>query len=166
MNGKNPCLKDPPLLLRQVQSTPLNASSTQLMWELSAGNHMAVLPRHVQGRQIMGWCLLKIVNWTTLLPKEFEVLTLHSKCFKILKFVFLSEVMHMSFCVKFSGLINQFRILEKSYLSPQIFNIQIYIWSLHKAFERFMVRQWSLPNYFASKMQSILWLFFFLSGRQ
>ena len=30
----------------------------------------------------------------------------------------------MSFCIKFSGVINQFRILEKSYLSPQIFNIR------------------------------------------
>ena len=53
-----------------------------------------------------------------LLYKEFEIPTLvHSKFFKILKFVFLSAVAHMSFCVKFNGLLSQFRILEKSYLS-------------------------------------------------
>ena len=39
----------------------------------------------------------------------------------------------MSFFVNFSGLISQFRILEKSYQSPRIFNVQIYIWSLFKA---------------------------------
>ena len=52
-------------------------------------------------------CLLKIVNSTVLLHKEFEILTLHSKFFKILKFVFLSTVAHKSFCLKFSGLHKQ-----------------------------------------------------------
>ena len=33
----------------------------------------------------------------------------------------------MSFCVKFSGLISQFRILEKLYLSPRIFSVYIFI---------------------------------------
>ena len=33
-----------------------------------------------------------------------EIPTLRSKFFEILKFVFLSEVAHKSFCVKFSGL--------------------------------------------------------------
>ena len=49
--------------------------------------------------------------------------TLHSKFLEILKFLFLSKVAHMSFCVKFSGLISQFKILEKSYLSPRMFNV-------------------------------------------
>ena len=60
-------------------------------------------------------CLLKIVNQTVLLHKEFETTTLRSKFFEILKFVFLSEVAHKSFCVKFSGLISKLKILEKSY---------------------------------------------------
>ena len=42
----------------------------------------------------------------SILHKEFKIPTLHSKFFEILKFVFLSEVAHMSFCVKFSGLIS------------------------------------------------------------
>ena len=62
-----------------------------------------------------------IVNSTILLNKEFEIPTLHSKFFEILKFVVLSEVEHISFWVKFSGLIRRLRILEKSYQSPQIF---------------------------------------------
>ena len=37
-------------------------------------------------------CLLKIVNETVLLQKEFEILTLRSKFLEILKFVFLSKV--------------------------------------------------------------------------
>ena len=41
---------------------------------------------------------------TVLLHKEFEILTLHSKFFETLKFVFLSEVVHMSFCTNFSVL--------------------------------------------------------------
>ena len=49
-------------------------------------------------------CLLKIVNLTVLLHKEFEIPTLSSKFFEILEFVFLSEVAPSSFCVKFSGL--------------------------------------------------------------
>ena len=49
------------------------------------------------------------------LHKEFEISTLHSKFFEILKFVFLSEVAHKSFWVKFSGLISKLKILEKSY---------------------------------------------------
>ena len=57
-------------------------------------------------------CLLKIVNETVLLHKEFEIPTLHSKIFQILKFVFLSKVAHKSFCVKFSGLISKLKILE------------------------------------------------------
>ena len=51
----------------------------------------------------------------------------------MLKFVSLSEVVHKSFCVKFSGLISKLKILEKSYESPRIFNLQTYIWSLFKA---------------------------------
>ena len=37
-----------------TEVSPLNASSTQRMWELLAGNRTATLPRHVWGRQIMG----------------------------------------------------------------------------------------------------------------
>ena len=37
-------------LPRQVQSTPLSASSTQHVWELLAWNCTAVLPRHALGR--------------------------------------------------------------------------------------------------------------------
>ena len=58
-------------------------------------------------------CLLKIVNLTVLLHKEFEIPTLRSKFFEILEFVFLSEVSHRSFCVKFSGVISKLKILEK-----------------------------------------------------
>ena len=47
--------------------------------------------------------------------KEFEIPTLRSKFFEILKFVFLSEVAHKSFCVKSSGVISKLKILEKSY---------------------------------------------------
>ena len=65
-----------------------------------------------------------IVNSTILLNKEFEIPTLHSKFFEILKFVVLSEVEHISFWVKFSGLISKLRILEKSYQSPRIFIVQ------------------------------------------
>ena len=57
-------------------------------------------------------CLLKIVNQTVLLHKEFETTTLLCKFFEILKFVFLSEVAHKSFCIKFSGLISKLKILE------------------------------------------------------
>ena len=56
-------------------------------------------------------CPLKIVNETALLHKEFEIPTLHSKFFEILKFVFLSK----SFYVKFSELISKLKILKKSY---------------------------------------------------
>ena len=49
------------------------------------------------------------------LHKEFEISTLHSKFFDILKLVFLSEVAHKSFWVKFSGLISKLKILEKSF---------------------------------------------------
>ena len=47
-------------------------------------------------------CLLKIVNQTVLLHKEFEIPTSRSKFFEILKLVFLSEVVHKLFSVKFS----------------------------------------------------------------
>ena len=60
-------------------------------------------------------CLFKIVNLTVLLHKEFEIPTLRSKFFEVLKFVFLSEVAHKSFCVKFSGLISKLKILKKSH---------------------------------------------------
>ena len=56
-------------------------------------------------------CLLKIVNLTVLLHKEFEIPTLRSKFFEILKFLFLSEVAHKLFCVKLSGLISKLKIL-------------------------------------------------------
>ena len=46
MNGENPYLKGP-LLLRQMQCTPLSAGSTQHMWELLVWNCTAVLPRLV-----------------------------------------------------------------------------------------------------------------------
>ena len=51
---------------------------------------------------------------TVLLHKEFEIPTLHRIVFELLKFVFLSEVAHRSFCVKFSGFLSELRILEKS----------------------------------------------------
>ena len=44
--------------------------------------------------------LLKIVNYTVLLHKEFEIPTLHSKFSEILKFVFLSEVVQPSHFAK------------------------------------------------------------------
>ena len=41
-----------PFLPRQVQSTPLSASSTHHLWELLAWNCTTVLPRHALGRRI------------------------------------------------------------------------------------------------------------------
>ena len=67
-------------------------------------------------------CRLKIVNYTVLLHKEFEIPTLRSEFFEILKFVFLSEVAHKSFWVKFSGLISKLKILKKIMLKSA--NIQ------------------------------------------
>ena len=61
---------------------------------------------------------------SALLHEEFEIPTLHNKFFEILKFVVLSKVEHISFWVKFSGLIRKVRILEKSYQSPRIFIVQ------------------------------------------
>ena len=61
-------------------------------------------------------CSIYFRNVMTVLLKEyFEIPTLRSIFFEILKFVFLSKVAHRSFCVKFSGLISELRILEKSY---------------------------------------------------
>ena len=60
---------------------------------------------------------MKIVNYTVLLHKEFEILTLQSKLFEILKFVFLSDVAHTSFYVKFSGLRSKLRILKNVVLT-------------------------------------------------
>ena len=37
-----------------AEVSPSSASSTQHMWELLAGNHMTVLPRHARGKRIMG----------------------------------------------------------------------------------------------------------------
>ena len=54
MNGENLCLKDT-FLPRRVQSTPSSTSSTQYMWELLAGNHIAVLPQHARGRHIRSY---------------------------------------------------------------------------------------------------------------
>ena len=48
--------------------------------------------------------LSKIVNLVVLLHEEFEIPTLHGKFLEILKFVFLSEVTHKSFCIKFRQL--------------------------------------------------------------
>ena len=88
-----------------AEASPLSASSTQHMWELLAENCTAVLPRYAKGGRIMGLvyacplaliCLSKIVNQTVLLHKEFEIPTLRSKFFVMMKFVFLSEVAHMS----------------------------------------------------------------------
>ena len=60
---------------------------------------------------------MKIVNYTVLLHKEFEIPTLQSKLLEILKFVFLSDVAHMSFYVKFSGLRSKLRILKNIVLT-------------------------------------------------
>ena len=79
-----------PFLPRRVLKVP----APHDMWELLAGNHTAVLPRYVRRRRIMG-----LVYVCPLRHKEFEIPTLSSKFFKILKLVFLSEVAHKSFCV-------------------------------------------------------------------
>ena len=59
--------------------------------------------------------------------------TLHIIFFEILKFVFLSEFAHRSFCVKFSCLIRNLEPSKNHIKSPQIFNVKIYICSLFKA---------------------------------
>ena len=79
------------------------------------------------------------LNCSNLLHKEFEILTLRSNFFEILKFMFLSKVAQKSFCIKFSGLvyfISKLKILEKSYNvlnSASIQHTDLYIWSLFKA---------------------------------
>ena len=61
-------------------------------------------------------CLLKIVNYKLFYYiKNLKSRLYAAKFFKILKFVFLSEVADKSFCVKFSGLISKHKILEKTY---------------------------------------------------
>ena len=77
------------------------------MLEVLAGNRRAALPRHAR--------LLKIVNLLFYYIKNLKSRLYAAKFFKILKFVFLSEVADKSFCVKFSGLISKLKILEKSY---------------------------------------------------
>ena len=59
--------------------------------------------------------VFQALDYIVLLHKEFEILTLHSIFLEKLKFVFLSEVAHRSFCAKFNGLIIELRITEKSY---------------------------------------------------
>ena len=46
--------------------------------------------------------------------KRIEIPTYYSIFLEILNFAFLSEIGHRSFCVEFSCLISQLRILEKS----------------------------------------------------
>ena len=50
VTGANSCIKRP----FPAETSPLSASSTRHLWELLAGNRTAVLPRHAQGRRIMG----------------------------------------------------------------------------------------------------------------
>ena len=60
-------------------------------------------------------CVLRIVK--TVLPhKELEIPDLCGKFFEILKFVFLSEVVGKSFCVKFSGLISKLKKSSKNHI--------------------------------------------------
>ena len=80
-------------------------------------------------------CLLKIVNYKLFYYiKNLKSRLYAAKFFKILKFVFLSEVADKSFCIKFSGLISKLKILKKSYLSLQIFNIETYIFKANKIY--------------------------------
>ena len=89
------------------------------------------------------------MNYTVLLHKEFEIPTLGSKFFKILKFVFLSEVAPKSFCVKFSGL------KVRKYSTYRL------IFGLFLKLKKFMVLQWRFQNYFASKTKKILLRYYF-----
>ena len=85
-------------------------------------------------------CLLKIVNLTVLLHKEFEIPTLRSKFFEILKFVFFSEVAHKSFCVKFSGLIRKLKSL-KNHIKVRKYATYRLIFGLFLKLKKIMVRQ-------------------------
>ena len=139
MSRKNQSLKAS-LLPRRVQSTPLSASSTQHTWELLAGDRTAVLPRHARGRRIISLSFENTeLNCST--AKRIEISTLHSKFLEILKFVFLFEVAHMqepimgswqtSFWVKFSGLISQLKILQKSRIQVREYSTYRFIFVLY-----------------------------------
>ena len=96
---------------------------------------------------------MKIVNYTVLLHKEFEIPTLQSKLLEILKFVFLSDVAHMSFYVKFSGLRSKLRILKNIVLTSA--DIQrTDLWCANEAFR--------ITN-FTSKTKHFTALLFFLA---
>ena len=82
----------------------------------------------------------------------------------MLKFVSLSEVVHKSFCVKFSGLISKLKILEKSYESPRIFNLQTYIWSLFKAKRTYGASMKPSELFCFKDTKNFVALFFFLEA--
>ena len=102
-------------------------------------------------------CLLKMVNLTVLLHKEFEIPTLRSKFFEILNFVFLSEVANKSFWVKFSGLLKS----SKNHIKVREYSTNRLIFSHFLKPKKFVLLQCSLPNYFASKTQKLSLRYYF-----
>ena len=106
-------------------------------------------------------CLLKMVNLPVLLHKEFEIPTLRSKFFEVLNFVFLSEIAHKSFCVKFSGLTEANLKSSKNHIKVREYSTYRLIFSHFLKPKKFSVRQCSLPNYFASKTQKLSLRYYF-----
>ena len=106
-----------PLLLSRVQSSLSSASFSQHMWNLLAGKRTAVLPRHAQGRRIMGLVYVCPFNLS------FENSELNcSNAWRIWNPDFTKQIFRdievrviVRSCVKFSGLISKLKILEKSY---------------------------------------------------
>ena len=72
----------------------------------------------------------------------------------------------MSFCVKFSGLISQFRILEKSYLSPRIFNVYRFIFGPFLKLNKIYGAPMKPSELFCFKDTINFKALFFLSGTQ
>jgi len=79
--------------------------------------------------------------------------------------VFLSEVVDKSFYVKFSGLISKLKILQKTYQSLWIFNVQTCIWSLFKA-NKIYGAPMKLSKLFCFKDKKLCCITIFLSGMQ
>ena len=65
--------------------------------------------------------------------------------------------------VKFSGLISKLKILEKSYLSPQIFNVETCIWYLVKANKIYGEPMKPSELFFFKDTKNFAVLFFFLA---
>ena len=74
--------------------------------------------------------------------------------------------LHMSFCVQFSGLLNNLIESSKNHITVVKHSSYRLIFGLFLKLKKFMVYRWSLLNYFSSKTQKFCGVIIFLSGRQ